>query len=361
VTGLTRLVQVGTGGIGERWCREFLPPFIAEGRVEVVAAVDIDPSVLANAQEGLGLSDSRVYTDLERALDERTADAITIVVPPAHHEAVVDSALARGLDILSEKPIADTLAASMRIIDKVASSRVRMGITMSHRFDVDKATLRDEIRSGRNGRLDYLVAMFTTAARAYGEWSLFRHEMDHPMLVEGSVHHLDILADLAGSPCQSVWATTWRPPWAEYKGHTNVLAVLEFADGTRAQYEAATATAATLTGWANEYIRAECEFATLVLDRREVRRYPYVPGADHWPPVDRSTGAVIPRPAGSRWGHKRLIEDFLDWRDGGPPMETEVAANLRSMQLVAAAIRSSQTRQSVRLADLDSRSVARHG
>ena len=78
------------------------------------------------------------YTDIKSALDRNPADFCTIVVPPAAHEAVVDLALDHDLHILSEKPIADTLDASVRIADKVKSAGVKMGVTMSHRYDQDK-------------------------------------------------------------------------------------------------------------------------------------------------------------------------------------------------------------------------------
>src|SRR5580700_6349263 len=117
-----RMIQVGTGGWGGAWCKEFLPPNIAEGLVEVVAAVDLNPDALQNAREGLGLRQGQCYTDLAKAFDENRADFCTIVVPPAFHEDVVDLALKNEMHILSEKPIADTLAGSVRIADKVRRS-----------------------------------------------------------------------------------------------------------------------------------------------------------------------------------------------------------------------------------------------
>src|SRR5678816_3923510 len=145
-----RVIQVGTGGFGGAWCRHFLPPNIQEGLIEVVAAVDINPAALENARESLGLRPDQCYTELDRALEEHRADFCTIVVPPAYHEHVVDAALAHDLHILSEKPIADTLEASVRIADKVKRAGKKMGVTMSHRFDQDKTTLREELRSGRD-------------------------------------------------------------------------------------------------------------------------------------------------------------------------------------------------------------------
>src|SRR5262245_54183103 len=116
------MVQVGTGGMGAGWCRTILPPFVEAGAIEVVAAVDINPEMFVHAQEGLGVSPERLYTDLNGALDNHPADFLTIVVPPAAHEAVVDAALAHDMHILSEKPIADTMEASVRIAQKVRAA-----------------------------------------------------------------------------------------------------------------------------------------------------------------------------------------------------------------------------------------------
>ena len=106
-----KVIQVGAGGWGQRWCQEFLPVNV--------------------------------------------------------HERVVDSALAHDLHILSEKPIADTLLGSVRIADKVRRAGKKMAITMSHRFDQDKTTSRALLRSGKHGPLDYLICRFTCDVRIF--------------------------------------------------------------------------------------------------------------------------------------------------------------------------------------------------
>ena len=93
-----------------------------------------------------------------------------------------------------------------------------MAVTMSHRFDQDKTTLRDELRSRRHGPLDYLVCRFTCDARLFATWGKFRHEIKDPLMNEGAVHHLDILADLAGAECDMIYSESWNPPWGEFAG-----------------------------------------------------------------------------------------------------------------------------------------------
>lgn len=346
-----KMIQVGTGGFGGAWCQQFLPPAIKDGLVEVVAAVDINPEALKNAEQFLGLEPSRCYTDIEQAFTAHRADFCTVVVPPPFHEQVVDAALAHDLHILSEKPIADTLAASVRIADKVARAGRKMAVTMSHRFDQDKHTLREELRLARHGQLDYLVCHHTCALRKSPTWGKFRYDIPDVQMIEGGVHYLDILADLAGAPCETLYAQTWNPPWSEFAGNAQALVNLRFGNGVRAIFEAAATNAVGLFPWGQEYWRAECEGATLILDHRKLEYFPYNPAQ---PGVKKAPGngepiALREQP---RWGHGWLIEKFVHWLDGGTSMETNVEDNLQSVALFCAAIESSRTGAPVQVQEL---------
>ncbi len=345
------MIQVGTGGWGAEWCASFLPRNVEEGIIEVVAAVDENPHALVNARNHLGLSPAQCYTDLRRALGECPADFCAVVVPPAFHEAVIEEALSHGLHILSEKPIADTLEGACRIASKVKRAGKKMAVTMSHRFDQDKSALRRELRARTHGPLDYLSMRYSSDYRQFGSWGEFRHEMQDPLMIEGAVHHLDILADLAGSPCETVYAETWTPAWGEFGGHAQGLVMLRFENGVRAVYEGANCNAAGLSTWTNEYIRAECEGGTLVLSGRALERFEPLP---HDAPKFRPEGSgnAIPLDEQPKWANSWLIEQFAQWLNGGPTMETNVEDNLQSVALVFAAIESSRTGQPVKVQEL---------
>ncbi len=345
-----RMIQVGTGGFGTNWCADFLPPFVENGLLEVVAAVDVNPEALANAREHLGLGEDKCYTDSKKAFEENKADFCTVVVPPASHEEIVDLALQHDMDILSEKPIASDLPTSVRIANKVKAAGKKMGVTMSHRFDQDKTTLREELRSGRHGALDYLVAHHTCELRRSPTWGRFRYEIPDVQQVEGGVHYLDILADLAGARCEEIYAQSWNPSWSEFAGDPQNLVMMRFENGTRALYEAAATNAVGLYPWQHEYWRAECEQATLTLDHRELEYFAHDPTKNcvHKKPGEGEQIPLFDRP---NFGHRWLIEKFLDWLDGGAPMETNVEDNLQSVALFCAGIESSRTGQPVRVQD----------
>src|SRR4051794_21810475 len=128
-----KVIHVGVGTFGRRWCTEFLATNIADGTIEVVALVDIDPKALEFGRKALKLDEAACYTDPRAAFAAHKVDFCTIVVPPGYHEAVIDVALEHGVDILCEKPIADTMAASARVVRKVRAAGRKMAVTMSHR------------------------------------------------------------------------------------------------------------------------------------------------------------------------------------------------------------------------------------
>jgi predicted dehydrogenase len=346
-----RGILVGTGSWGRWWYEKFLPPNIADGTLEIVAVVDSNLHALEDAKKHLALEDRHCFTNVEIAFSRIPADFCIIVTPPTHHEVVVDAAIAHGLHILSEKPLADTLEGAVRVVEKVRRAGLLMGVTMSHRFDEDKTNLREILRQGEYGELDYLACRYTCDLRRYGSWGVFRHEIPYSVLIEGSIHHLDILADMARAPCETLYAKTWRPSWAEYKGDCQALVIMEFENGKHAVYEAANANALSLNPWGNEYIRAECEKGILILDRREITAYPYTPGVS-WTDAASVSPRKIPLRRQPKWANTWLAETFVRWLEGGASMETEAEANLQSMALTTAAIESSRCGGPVRVQDL---------
>jgi predicted dehydrogenase len=345
-----RVIHVGVGRFGQRWCSEFLKRNIEDGTVEVVAIVDVSPEALKQGAALLRLPADKCYTDPEKAFAENRADFCTIVVPPDTHEAIVDVALRHGVDILCEKPIADSMAGSLRIAKKVAAAGRKMAVTMSHRFDQDKTTLRQVIRSGVLGKVSVVSCRYYSDMRGHLDWGApFRHTMQDPLLIEGAVHHLDIVADFAGAKCKTLFATTWKPEWAGYAGDTDGIVTMVFENGVRGVYEGSSTAATGLNDWTKEYLRIECEHGTAVLNSREIEIF-------HRAGIRRQTtregqGQKIALLNQPKWLNTWLIEKFCAWLDGGEPMETAVANNVQASALVFASIESARSGQSIEVQD----------
>jgi len=65
-----RCLMIGAGGMARSWIRRFLPNF--SDRIEIVGLVDIDPGVLEEQSDFLGLADKDHYTCTAEAVGAAT-------------------------------------------------------------------------------------------------------------------------------------------------------------------------------------------------------------------------------------------------------------------------------------------------
>jgi predicted dehydrogenase len=351
MTKQLRYVQIGVGGWGQHWCTEVLPRLQTMGIAQAVGAVDINQAILLKAKEQLSLSDNQLYSDAEKAIAETKPDFVTIVVPPAYHEKIVDLSLKYHCHILSEKPIADTMEACCRIYKKVKKAGIKMAVTMSHRFDQDKQSLEQEIKSNKYGKLNYIVCRFTNNCRKFGSWGEFRHTILDPLLIEGAVHHFDILRALSGSNAKKVYTVSWNPVWGEYQGDSTALITMEMENGIKCMYEGAKANASTMNGWCNEYFRAECENGTLLIDHRKLQ---LLTGGPWETPVEKE----LPLLEQSAWKNAWLAELFCNWLSGGTAPANTIDDNIHCVALLFAAIESAHTGNAVDVQDFLTRHLS---
>ncbi|HYN90220.1 MAG TPA: Gfo/Idh/MocA family oxidoreductase, partial [Ardenticatenaceae bacterium] len=202
-----RCLMIGAGGMARGWIQNFWTPF--RDRMEFGGLVDINPAVLQESGDWLGLPVEARFTDVRAAFEQVEADFCCIVTPPAFHEEAVELACARGMDILSEKPIADTWEACCRIHEAVQAAGVKMMVTQNFRYTTRIATLKKAV--GELGAVNYAVARYASDYRERNSWGKFRHEIPHALLVEGGIHHLDQLRNLCDADCLTVTGFDWHP------------------------------------------------------------------------------------------------------------------------------------------------------
>jgi len=335
-----RCLMIGAGGMAASWIRQLHDHF--GDRMAFVALVDVRDEPLATSGDYIGLPAHCRFKNVGEAFEKVEADFCGICTPPAFHEEAIMLATARGMDILSEKPVSDTWEACERIYRAVREAGVRMQVIQNYRFTPFMLAFRQALREGKLGRVNYIMARFAADYREYGAWgAAFRHEIPHSLLVEGAVHHFDMIRNLSGSTCQTITGWEWNVPWSSFKGECEALYVMQMANDVRACYEGSCNAAGTQNSWYEEFYRAECEGGAVAVDRDQVVRvYEHTPGQGlrmhELPPV---------RPRFT--AHEYLFNAWLDWLDGGEEPETVLADNIHSAAMLFGAIRASASGQPV--------------
>ncbi|HNT34341.1 MAG TPA: gfo/Idh/MocA family oxidoreductase, partial [bacterium] len=204
-----------------------------------------------------------------------------------------------------------------------------------HRFDQDKQSLERLIKSGDYGALDYIVGRNTWNCRKFPAWGAFRYKIPDTLLVEGTVHHFDIMRSLTGSDAKTVHALTWNPAWSDFAGDSQGLILIEMESGVRVFYEGAKSNSTTLNTWGHDYWRAECEKATLILDNRKLCTMSDLSGEHKVVDVPLAEQPV--------WMNSWLAELFVNWVNGGETPPNSLDDNIQCAALLFAAIESAHT------------------
>jgi len=328
-----RCLMIGAGGMAGGFVRNFFPQFA--DRMEVVGLVDVKPEPLAASGDFLGLPADRRFADMAEAFDRVEADFCCIVIPPAFHKQAVLLAAERAMDILSEKPIADTWEDCRDIHRAVKASGVKMQVVQNYRYNATMLTVKQVLAEQRLGRCNYLMGRFAADYRVRGAWGAFRHEIPHSLLIEGSVHHFDMLRNLSGANCEHIAGWDWNPAWSSFDGESSGHFVAKMTNGVIVNYEGNCSEAGVQNSWHKELYRAECEGGAVTVDSDLVVRT-----WEKLPSGLRMEEVPLVRPQYE--GHNAIIDQFLTWRAGGEAPVTVLDDNIQSAAMLFGAIRASE-------------------
>jgi predicted dehydrogenase len=120
---------IGTGGIA---LANHLPGISRCRDAAVTALCDANPSVLAEASRASGIT--RTWTDPDALIRESGVDAVIIATPNRWHYPITMAAVAAGMHVLCEKPIAMTLAEAMAMAAAGDRAGVRHMTAFTYRF-----------------------------------------------------------------------------------------------------------------------------------------------------------------------------------------------------------------------------------
>src|SRR5947209_5900845 len=94
-----------------------------------------------------------VYTDIEDLFEGSDLDAVVIATPNHLHEPHVLAAVAAGIDVLCERPMALTSRGAERIVNAAARAGRKVLAANNYRFRSDVQALAGFLRGGELGKL----------------------------------------------------------------------------------------------------------------------------------------------------------------------------------------------------------------
>ena len=206
---------VGLGMMGRNHVRVW-DEQVAE--VELVAVADPDADAVRRATAGRSM---RGYADVGAMLGAESLDLLSVVAPTSLHLEVTLAALAAGVHVLVEKPIAADRAEAERMIAAARDARRLLTVGHIERFNPAILELRRRLSAGELGRI------FEINATRLGPFPA--RIRDVGVVVDLAPHDLDVMRFLLGSEPVRLFAET------EQRIHTDhedlFVGVMKFASG----------------------------------------------------------------------------------------------------------------------------------
>ncbi|HMO59158.1 MAG TPA: Gfo/Idh/MocA family oxidoreductase [Roseiflexaceae bacterium] len=226
-----RWAVVGTSNFALEW--------IARGvrlgqNAELTAIVSRDPERGAQAAAQVGATHH--YTSID-AIDTSVIDGVFLVLPLVHHAAHAVAAARRGLHVISEKPMALSVADCRQMVDAAKAAGVVLAVAQCMEFTAPMVKARELIEQGAIGEI--VSAGISASFRAEPDETWLQRDMlasGTGALIDMGVHAVDAITRLAG-PVRRVSALVGSR-FAAYAGDVSGTMLLEFASGAHGTLQA---------------------------------------------------------------------------------------------------------------------------
>jgi len=299
----------------------------------------------AKARE-LGLAGVRIYERLEDLLEDPDVQAVSLCTPPNQHPAETIAAARAGKHILIEKAVANDIK-SLRAMDAaVRQAGVRTVVSFVLHWNPQFLWIRRMLDEGAVGSIFYAEVDYW---HNIGPW-YDQYRWNTKKVVAGSsflsagCHAVDAIRWFVGDEVEEVAAYSCkRNP--DYEYDTNVVGILRFQGGA--------------IGKVSSIFDVQSPYAfnvDLLGDKgtiRDNRIYAkeFFAGQTDWiqvPTVRPDSGDVSHHPFDGEIGH------FLECVRTGTESPLNLADAVKTHEVCLALDKAAETRQPVRIADLDS-------
>jgi len=332
------------------WLKAIAETLSLRDRITIVGLNDLDRAAADRLAAEFGLTDAVIGADLGALLDDTRPDLLfDVVIPVARHD-VVAIGLARGCHVLSEKPMAASLAEAADLVAQAAQAGKIHAVVQNRRYIPGVRRIRRLIESGALGEVTALHADFFIGAHFGG----LRDAMQNVLLLDMAIHTFDAARFMSGKDARAAYCHEINPRGSWYAHGAAANAIFELADDVTFTYRGSWAAEGANTSWESMW-RIIGTSGTLLWDGAERFEAHVVDGTEgfHRPLADLD----VPSPGDEAQtrGHASVISDFINAIELGTTPETVGFDNIKSLAMVFAAIDSARTHTRQLIASEDHR------
>ncbi|WP_026962733.1 Gfo/Idh/MocA family protein [Alicyclobacillus herbarius] len=188
-------------GVSDRAMNMFIGPIVEtfSDSAAVVALLDVDSrrhQVCKLRYPSLGSVPEYLPYQFDAMITETKPDAVIVASRDDTHAEYIVRALEKGLDVISEKPMATNTEDCRRILAAEAQSRGKVTVTFNYRYNPVHRKIKELILEGRLGRVtsvDLNWYIDTYHGSSYFQRWNRRREHSGGLSIHKSSHHFDLV------------------------------------------------------------------------------------------------------------------------------------------------------------------------
>jgi predicted dehydrogenase len=234
MNSVTRIGIAGAGLIG----RKHVELIEASGDCALVGIADPSPDARAFAEART----IAWYPDCVSLLDRAKPDGLIIASPNAMHLSMTLDCLERGVPVLLEKPVTDTVASAQKLLGVVRRTGVPVLVGHHRRYNPMIRAAREAIASGRIGQPTAVVGMWLLKKPDDYFDAAWRRELGGGPILINLVHDIDNLRFICGDivEVQALVSNQVR----KFEVEDTAALLLKFANGAIGTFSVSDATPA---------------------------------------------------------------------------------------------------------------------
>ena len=333
------IIMAGCGAISRRW----LDYLTTRSDVRIAAIVETNPAPAEAAKAKYGL-DCPVFGTLDEAIASVKANLVADLTYVTAHRDIVTRALRAGLDVLGEKPMADSEDAVRDILRTVEETGRRYTVMQNRRYIAQVQAIRRLIDSGIMGQSVMTCGEIFVAA----DMGSIRNQLEFPQLQDNNIHMFDQARYMSHADPVSVSYYSFNPKGSKYTGDAAGVAVFEMDNGSVFSFRGYNGAEGMHTSWDHVW-RICCERGSVVWDGFGEAKAQYTDKLGTYIYHD----LTIPAPQDPKDQHALALEDMLDAYASGRPTLTDCRDNVYSIAMVLASVKSIHEKRKVGIEVLD--------
>jgi predicted dehydrogenase len=350
---LVRIGVIGVGGMGGFHVRS-----LKEGLDgAVLAAVgDVDGQKLGKLTQQYQVPG---FETSDKLIDSGLVDAVIIATPHYFHPPIAQAAFARGLHVLSEKPIGVLMGpvrALNELYQKKYADKLKFAIMFQQRTSAMYRKLRELIADGELGEISRVTWLITDWFRpwayyASGGWRATWDGEGGGVLINQCPHNLDLIQWITGMMPTRVTAVAAIGKKHPIEVEDDASAILEYANGAVGHFVTTTGEAPgtnrlEICGDRGKIVAEEGKllFARTRKSVREIneKSHESFPHVETWDVEE-------PYRKGAPEGHKVVTQNFIRAILKGEELIAPAVEGVKGLEIGAAIQMSGLTRQPVDL------------